>query len=1089
MVLFVSQSDKHAIKKVRFILDAFAERVGDNTWRTIITEKGLMQIKILLKMYATKNMAVACHRLTRNKSELLWIVGARNRFGENGVVPVNRTKKNILHSEWENNFLYMPELKSLTAMAALLHDWGKANDAFQEKLKKGAKTGDVYRHEWLSVALLNALANGKNDDEWLKILASGNIDENKIISRLSTDINLTNLPTVARLVAIIILSHHHLPVMDGSANDLAGYGEKQNLADILALINSSWGYARETNKTVKFSAGLLANSKPWLKEIKKWAAKLSELKESLTEQCEKNNIRSLLTLARLALMLADYTVSSEQRDSNFTGSKTLYANTKKSSIKYGQKLDEHLVRVAKRALSICYQLPRLENNLESVRDNRSIRRKSPLKFSWQDKAVNKIVNLRNDSDTPRKYFVVNMASTGCGKTMANAKIAAAVSPDGKSLRYTLAVGLRTLTLQTGDEYKKRIGLTDDELAVLIGSAAVRKLHEKDNAVDFDDTEGLNSEDILPTNIDFIPTADKNLLAGILPCDKNNGQSAKNSAFIYKPVVVATIDHLMPAVTTIRGGRHLLPQLRLLTSDLVIDEIDDFAITDLLAIARLVHLAGMLGRNVIISSATIPPDLAKGLLSAYQSGLSEYEKFHTGSTLLTVLHCDEYRADIVELSASNDLANIELFYAAHMKFGEKRVTKLSKELVKRRAYIVKTSDLLELPEPDRSKRYYEKILNEIASIHAANSFTDEISGRRISLGLIRMANINPCIELGIYLQQAELADITLHIIIYHSRQTLLLRHNLEKYLDSVLKRKDQKIGAKLAVKDALLRQHIDKAATSNVAFIVVATPVEEIGRDHDFDWAIVEPSSMRSIIQLAGRVLRHREVCADINKPNIAIMEHNLKAVLGKKIAFTRPGFESHRYMLETHSLKELIPAAALKSINSSVRVLRVKKLSPTSNLADLEHQAMADFSNLDTVGASTLHGWLNESWYLTGAVQKLCPFRAGSPTIELCYSYDNGILKFTERDKDGSYVSCEKIYGISHDTVAADIAGWWLTPNYLQDLQDLAQNADDVELKMTGLSHSYGEIHIIADTNKISAYSYSDIYGLYKREGKLPWEY
>ncbi|WP_438357140.1 hypothetical protein, partial [Burkholderia cenocepacia] len=32
---------------------------------------------------------------------------------------------------------------------------------------------------------------------------------------------------------------------------------------------------------------------------------------------------------------------------------------------------------------------------------------------------------------------------------------------------------------------------------------------------------------------------------------------------------------------------------------------------------------------------------------------------------------------------------------------------------------------------------------------------------------------------------------------------------------------------------------------------------EVGRDHDYDWAIVDPSSMRSIIQLAGRVWRHR----------------------------------------------------------------------------------------------------------------------------------------------------------------------------------------------------------------------------------------
>lgn len=29
------------------------------------------------------------------------------------------------------------------------------------------------------------------------------------------------------------------------------------------------------------------------------------------------------------------------------------------------------------------------------------------------------------------------------------------------------------------------------------------------------------------------------------------------------------------------------------------------------------------------------------------------------------------------------------------------------------------------------------------------------------------------------------------------------------------------------------------------FIVLATPVAKLGRDHDYDWAMVEPSSMRS----------------------------------------------------------------------------------------------------------------------------------------------------------------------------------------------------------------------------------------------------
>jgi CRISPR-associated endonuclease/helicase Cas3 len=41
--------------------------------------------------------------------------------------------------------------------------------------------------------------------------------------------------------------------------------------------------------------------------------------------------------------------------------------------------------------------------------------------------------------------------------------------------------------------------------------------------------------------------------------------------------------------------------------LVIDEVDDFDGRDLIAIGRLIHHAGMLGRKVMISSATIAPD--------------------------------------------------------------------------------------------------------------------------------------------------------------------------------------------------------------------------------------------------------------------------------------------------------------------------------------------------------------------------------------------------------------------------------------------------------------------------------------------------
>lgn len=92
---------------------------------------------------------------------------------------------------------------------------------------------------------------------------------------------------------------------------------------------------------------------------------------------------------------------------------------------------------------------------------------------------------------------------------------------------------------------------------------------------------------------------------------------KDKQFLYAPVLACTIDHMMAATETKRGGRYILPSLRLMSSDLVIDEIDDFTGSDLIAIGRLIHLAGMLGRKVMISSATIPPAIALGYFNAYK----------------------------------------------------------------------------------------------------------------------------------------------------------------------------------------------------------------------------------------------------------------------------------------------------------------------------------------------------------------------------------------------------------------------------------------------------------------------------------------
>ena len=100
-------------------------------------------------------------------------------------------------------------------------------------------------------------------------------------------------------------------------------------------------------------------------------------------------------------------------------------------------------------------------------------------------------------------------------------------------------------------------------------------------------------------------------------------------------------------------------LRLMSSDLVLDEPDDFDMADLPALTRLVHWAGLLGSRVLLSSATMPPALVKGLFLAYQAGRKVWQR-HCGErpsepVRICCVWVDEFHQeahDCVEYSASS-----------------------------------------------------------------------------------------------------------------------------------------------------------------------------------------------------------------------------------------------------------------------------------------------------------------------------------------------------------------------------------------------------------------------------------------------------
>jgi CRISPR-associated endonuclease/helicase Cas3 len=1099
MVTFISMCEKNALPKSRRVLDAFAERIGDRAWQTAITVEGLNAVKKLLRKIASKNTAVACHLIRGHKqSELAWIVGNRQKFNEKGIVPVNSTKANIINTQWENDWHYLPLIKSLSALAGLFHDWGKASLFFQQKLKTNSLKGDPIRHEWISFLLLKAFVNADNDEQWLRRLAAGEIDEKKLRIELSDNKAkpLKDLPDTAKLIAWLIVSHHRLPNVDVKDNDCRDE-KAETIQDILGYITRQWGYENNYNldfqqgleQSSNFSLGFPVRSRLWLKQAKKWALKMQASLDELKQAMEDGSWRSILHYARLSLMLGDHNYSSQDADKNWHSEYNLIANTYRCDDKQNkkgapkQKLDEHLVGVAQSALRTAALLPLFETEPPRVYDIKALKKPSSGMFKWQDRAADKIKIWQQslgDKDKRYGFFAVNMASTGCGKTYANAKIMRALSSDNESLRYILALGLRTLTLQTGDEYRERIGLDSSELAVLIGSQAVMDLHqqnskeqERQEPITYAAEGSESLEELLDDGvIDYecaIPEGD---LTTILTKDKDR-------KFLYAPVLACTIDHLMAATETKRGGRYILPSLRLMSSDLVLDEVDDFSGKDLIAIGRLIHLAGMLGRKVMISSATIPPDLAEGYFNIYREGWRLFAKTRKVSASVGCAWIDEFGARVVTITESDTQRAITNYRQNHCVFTKKRAVKLKKELVKRKAEIINCEYIKTQEKQDEltiEQLYFQRIQEEIVNKHRQHFTIDSDTQKQVSFGLVRVANINPCIAVTKYLIAADWPnDVDVKIMAYHSQQVLLMRSEQEKHLDVVLKRKDPQA----VFANSIIREHIDNSEAANVVFILVATPVEEVGRDHDFDWAVVEPSSFRSIIQLAGRILRHRT--KEISVPNIALLQYNLRALKQSNdaLVFRWPGYETDgKYKLATHDMFHLVDEKRLRDrVDALPRILRNKELKEKEKLADLEHFVTAELLTKYTKhGPETMQGWLTQCWWLTALPQTLNPFRESAPQVKLYLVLDDGEYVFIEKDEKGYVCNREAIYGIEHqEIVQSSIDRLWLQRDYQMLIENCARQQNisprQAELK-------YGEISFRCKEQQ--RYSYSSQFGLSK---------
>ena len=425
-ILLVSECSGAARAQTRRILDQFSERRGDGVWQTVITQAGLDTLRKLLRRTARKNTAVACYRMYGARTELLWIAGAAGRFGPQGVVPTNRTRRDVLRAADENNWHSLPAISLLARLAALWHDVGKANRQFQRMLRSKTIQKSLIRHEWISLRLFEAFVGGDDDGTWLArmktsdaaqagdILARMRRDE---VSSLSKDERkpFAALPPLARTVGWLIVGHHRLPVHPNG---------KKCASEVLEAL--PYAIVREWNEPGSpppEEAGAYWDlpddlfhrlGEKWQKQVRKCAARLLALPAP-----PNGEDPFVLHLARLGLMLADHKVSAEPAEKDATPPDAttrkdgLYANTG-SGGNLRQTLPEHLTRVEAMCGQVTYALPLFSDELPRLACHRGLQRRSAdSRFRWQDKAVEACAAVREHAGTDG-VFLLNMASTGCG---------------------------------------------------------------------------------------------------------------------------------------------------------------------------------------------------------------------------------------------------------------------------------------------------------------------------------------------------------------------------------------------------------------------------------------------------------------------------------------------------------------------------------------------------------------------------------------------------------------------------------------------------------------------------------------------------
>lgn len=896
-IIAICRSRNASREKVARVLDRYFWRIGDKAWRGRASNACLDRVARELRATATRATAVSIQEVRSSHESRMPLIriGSKSAFSDKGLAPVasHPAEAKCKHGT-------PAEANGLAAVkiAALFHDLGKAMVMFQQKLKRAldgvAGEGDAVRHELISALIWDWLF-GKLDDQALKARIArttpADIDDacRDAVDWLAVGaafqdrrLELSFLQDETRLtfaIGMLILVHHKLP---------AGYSDHLGL--------STARHARPSDTPIRdlltVAAGLpFWHEAWWLKRLAKDAATIEP----------GHPVTSLDIALRAALVFSDHLGSAAKVPGNYTSGHL--ANTKQVSGKTlaADSLSTHVKRVYGNCASAYAMLHSGKHGLPALSESQlplDITRptESHPRFFWQVEAANAARQLAATGEGG--FFACLLSGTGTGKTRGAPTILAGAAfgdarPERRYFRMTLGLGLRVLASQSAREYVDDLGLSAEMVRVLVGKKPI----EFREAARYEDAaDGSESLDAIPEWLrverieEPVPSpgsthedswlrglsvdTERDVPAVLARAIKDSGKKAATfNDLVRTPVIAATVDHLMP-VASPTASAFLPAAVRVRTSDLILDEIDQYGPEDLAAVARLAFQVGAAGRRLVIMSATLTQDVARTFYEAYGQGW----KLHAAECGL--------RDHVHTLVVSDKPGSVQT-NADGRSFAQ-----IYEICTSRLLEAIGTSDDLRnghvLPPCEGWEQLVDQISGSCHSMHEQNA--SEISGFRVSIGLVRMTRISHTTALFTCMHAGAVSGRLRLKLCLHSNFPQIHRAWIEKQLKRALTRKGGE--ADKCLRELCEVEGIFDAAREmgvrDIELVCVTSPVIETGNDLDFDYAILDPSSLRSIVQAAGRVRRHR--MGIWSRTNILILGKSPIAMQGGALAM--PGVET-----------------------------------------------------------------------------------------------------------------------------------------------------------------------------------------------------